>query len=370
MRCPKCRREIPDDSNLCCYCGRILHRTEPRPSKRPNGAGSVYKLTDKRRTRPWVVAKSGKIMGYYATKTAAVEALGKLAGKPVGDAIDLTMGEIHTLWMARHYKDLTPKGRETYDNAWKKLQPLEGRKMRALRTHDVQAIINAQVADGRARSTVDKVRMLYSQLCQYAMERDIIDRNYADFLELPRQGAVIRDVFTEEEILCLKADADAGNETSMIIMILIYAGYRINELLQMPRDQVDLALGVMYGGNKTEAGYTKVVPINAAIRPYVEYFMGKSTGPRLLSGYDGNLTDHNFRRRDFVPTLRRLGITREGRDLHPHCTRYTFATRAVSAGVDKDAIKRMIGHADFETTDRYYVQTVIEDLKREMGKLS
>ena len=80
MLCPKCRREIPDDSNICCYCGRVIHRLEPRPRKRPNGSGSVYKLTDKRRTRPWVVAKAGKILGRYATKTAALEALEKLTG--------------------------------------------------------------------------------------------------------------------------------------------------------------------------------------------------------------------------------------------------------------------------------------------------
>ena len=64
------------------------------------------------------------------------------------------------------------------------------------------------------------------------MRKDILDRNYADFLVLPRQEPVQRDTFTEDEILRLRADADAGDETSMIILILIYTGYRINELLQ------------------------------------------------------------------------------------------------------------------------------------------
>ena len=52
MLCPKCRSEIPDDANICCYCGRVIHRLEPRPRKRPNGAGSVYKLTGKHRSKP------------------------------------------------------------------------------------------------------------------------------------------------------------------------------------------------------------------------------------------------------------------------------------------------------------------------------
>ena len=33
-----------------------------------------------------------------------------------------------------------------------------------------------------------------------AMKRDIIDRNYAQFLMLPRQKPIIRDTFTEAEI--------------------------------------------------------------------------------------------------------------------------------------------------------------------------
>ena len=370
MLCPKCRREIPEDSNICCYCGRVIHRLDPRPKKRPNGSGSVYKLTDKRRKRPWVVAKRGKILGYYATKSAATEALDRLAGRPVGDAIDLTLSEIYTLWSAEHYPRIGDDAKLSYETAWKKLKPLEGLKMRALRTEDVQAIIDEDVKNGRSRSTVKKIQTLYSQLCQYAMRKDIIDRNYADYLVLPKQAPIQRDIFTEEEIERLRTDADAGNETSMVILILIYTGYRINELLKKRVDQVDLDAGIMISGNKTDAGRGRIVVINQAILPYVRYFMARATGPLLLSGYSGNLLRNNFSHRDWSKTLLRLGITREGRQLHPHCTRYTFATRAKSAGVDDDAIKRTIGHTDFKLTSDVYIQDDIQLLKKELEKVT
>lgn len=370
MLCPKCRREIPEDSNICCYCGRVIHRLEPRPRKRPNGSGSVYKLTDARRKRPWVAAKRGKILGYYATKAGAQEALEKLAGHPVGDAIDLTLGEIYTLWNSEHFPRVGEDSKRGYENAWKKLQPLETRKMRVLRTEDIQAIIDADVAKGRSRSTVKKIQTLYSQLCQYAKRKDIIDRNYADFLVLPKQAPVQRDIFTEDEISRLRADADMGHETSMIILILIYTGYRINELLKKRVDQVDLDLGIMFSGNKTDAGKGRIVVINKAILPYVRYFMARATGPLLLSGYSGSLLRSNFYHRDWPKTLQRLGITRTGRQLHPHCTRYTFATRAKAAGVDEDAIKRTIGHTDFKLTSDVYIQDDIQLLKKELDKVT
>lgn len=369
MQCQKCKREIPDDAALCCYCGRRIQKAAGHKRHRPNGAGSVYKLTDKHRTKPWAMAKGGKVLGLYATKAAAMEALEKLSGKPIGDAIDLTLADIHTLWMAQHYPRIKDDAKLAYDSAWAKLEPLAGRKMRTLRTEDVQKIVDADVEKGLSRSTTQKIRTLYSQLCQYAMKKDIIDRNYAQFLILPKQKAIIRDVFTDEDIRRLKDDAADGNETSMVILILIYTGYRLNELLLKPLDQVDLEMGVLFGGEKTDAGRNRIVTINPAIRPYVEYFASRATGSLFLSGYSGNLLRNNFARRDFAETLERLQISGPDRKLHPHCTRYTFATRAKSAGVDDDALKRVMGHTDFRLTSDVYIQNDIDRIRAEMDKI-
>ena len=85
------------------------------------------------------------------------------------------------------------------------------------------------------------------------MEKDIIDRNYAPFLRLSAQGKVVRDVFTTKEIDTVLKDA-ATCETSKIIAILLYTGMRINELMLMPRAQVNMADWYFTGGEKTDAG--------------------------------------------------------------------------------------------------------------------
>ena len=257
---------------------------------------------------------------------------------------------------------------ETYDAIWPKFAPLKGMKMREITTETVQPLVDAEISKGRSRSQQEKIRSMYSLLCQIAMEKDIIDRNYATFLRLSTQGTVVRDVFREGEIKAILEDA-ATCETSKIIAILLYTGFRINELLQMPLARVNIGAWYFVGGEKTEAGIDRIVPIVATIRPFVRYFYERADGNLFLSGYMGNQSAGNFRRRDYYPTLERLGIRTPERTMRPHSCRYTLATRGHSLGIDNDTLVKILGHADFDTTSAYYIQADLDKLHSEMSKI-
>lgn len=82
MKCRKCRAEIPDGSKFCLSCGAKQIQEKRKTLKRANGTGTVYKLQG-RRKRPWVAAKNKVVIGYYETKTAALEALNRLTGRSI-----------------------------------------------------------------------------------------------------------------------------------------------------------------------------------------------------------------------------------------------------------------------------------------------
>ena len=84
MQCRKCRREIPDESKFCLHCGASQVKEKRKALKRANGTGTVYKLQGRRR-RPWVAAKNRVVIGYYETKTAALEALNRLTGRSLDE---------------------------------------------------------------------------------------------------------------------------------------------------------------------------------------------------------------------------------------------------------------------------------------------
>ncbi|WP_369284056.1 tyrosine-type recombinase/integrase [Oscillibacter sp. GMB15532] len=171
-----------------------------------------------------------------------------------------------------------------------------------------------------------------------------------------------------EEMKLVLADA-AVNETSKIIAIFLYTGFRVQELLDIPMSGVDMVRWVFIGGEKTEAGKNRIVPILSVIRPFVEYFHERATGYLFLSGYDGNINGNNFRKRDYYPTLERLGIRTAQRRMNPHSCRYTLATRGHSLGIDDDTLSKILGHADFDVSSDIYIQADISKLHQEMSKL-
>lgn len=147
------------------------------------------------------------------------------------------------------------------------------------------------------------------------MEYDLINKNYAQFLSLPKEQTKERAIFTKQEISLLKQhDSD---ERARIILTLIYTGFRPNELFSVTLDNVNLTKGYIIGGSKTEAGMNRKVPIHPSIQPYIENWYAKGTSVAkvvslnrflIVNQRGGKIDLKNFRSRQFYPLLLELGI--------------------------------------------------------------
>ena len=114
VNCIKCRAEIPAGGIFCPFCGKKQIKEPRKALKRANGTGTVYKLQGRRR-RPWVAARNRTILGYYETKTAALECLNRLAGREISERYNMTFEEVFDAWKTEHYQTLTASGRSQYD---------------------------------------------------------------------------------------------------------------------------------------------------------------------------------------------------------------------------------------------------------------
>ncbi|MCI8525752.1 MAG: tyrosine-type recombinase/integrase [Oscillospiraceae bacterium] len=352
MNCIKCRAEIPAGGIFCPFCGKKQIKEPRKALKRANGTGTVYKLQGRRR-RPWVAARNRTILGYYETKTAALECLNRLAGREISERYNMTFEEVFDAWKTEHYQTLTASGRSQYDISFQVFSGLHKKKFRDLRTADFQTALEPHM--GKKHSTVSKYKQLITQMSKWAIREELLTTNFASFVRLPEQVKQEKEIFSDTDIQRLEQN---GSETAKIILMLIYTGMRIGELFALTLD--DYHGRYVVGGEKTEAGRNRVIPICPEGRGYFQYFAEQATGAQLLSGYAGQHTPNNFRRRDYYPLLNKLEIARKT----PHATRHTYASRARKAGMPPEVLQKILGHADYHTTASIYVHTDVEELLR------
>ena len=347
QKCIKCGKELPPDAVYCPYCGKkqVTTTQQRKTRKRPNGAGTVYKLSGRRR-KPWAAARSNVLIGCYATRTEALEALERTQGKDINERYNLTFAQVFQLWSAEHYRDITKAGISTYNRAFDVFETLHNRKFRSLRTSDFQEVIDCHM--DKKHSTVSKYKQLITQMSDWAIREEIITKDFATYVRVPEKEVSEKKIFTDDEIQKLEND---GSETAKVILMLIYTGMRLGELFSLAVS--DCHGDYVVGGEKTDAGRNRVIPIRPEGREYFQYFIDRATGPLLLSGYSGNKNAPNWRKRDYYPKLEELGIEPK----NPHTTRHTYASWARSAGVPPEVLQKVLGHADYSTTANIYVHT-------------
>ena len=380
MQCIKCKKDIPDGSSFCNYCGKKQAAEKRKSRKRANGQGSVRKLSGNR-SKPWAVILPAQYtdtgtekrvyLSYHATKTEALNALNEAISNGVTDTINATVNNIFNEWSETAYRELSDKSIKEYDNAFKHLSPLHSSKMRDIKAKDVQEIIDKLGKPEAAK----KIRVLFSQLCKYAMSIDLISQNYSQFIKIKSAEKAEKEIFTVSEIRKIKNAAESDesySDDAKIVMMMLFTGTRISEITGIKYSKVYpyYEIPYMIGGIKTEAGKDRIIPIHSEILEYVRYFyrMGSSNREYLLiNSKGGKMEASNFRRRHYYPLLETLDIEKKS----PHSTRHTYTTMLHASGAKQENIIKLVGHTDFKTTQEHYIHQTINELKAtiEMWKI-
>ena len=88
----------------------------------------------------------------------------------------------------------------------------------------------------RSQSTLNNIKILFNQVCKFALENDFISKDYSQFVTISNTNdKKAKNEFTEEEIAVLWENTD--NFYVKLALVLIYTGFRINELLQIKTDE-------------------------------------------------------------------------------------------------------------------------------------
>lgn len=339
----------------------------------PNRYGTITKLSGKRR-KPYCARKYvGEVwddekrqyayryvsVGTFATRGEALAALSK-ANNDANFAIEnISFGNVADRWLAEKKPDISVGLYNNYKNAISKFTAIRNRKIKELKTDDLERIVNS---DDIPRTTKQKCKIALNGIYDYALRHEYVQKDYSSLVKVHTDltAQIDRKVFTPEEVKALSERDRITDED--VVFVMLYTGLRVAECLAITRANVDLENHLLIGvGMKTDAGKNRTVPIHDAIYPTIEKHA-------LLCGKNGsfNLFTHTATAipvSSYHPRFRRLfsGHT-------THDCRHSFATYAYKCRLDATMVKIIMGHAVGDITKGRYTHITADDLKAEMKK--
>ena len=330
----------------------------------PSGYGTVYKLSGKRR-KPFIARKTigwnddgkqlYKTIGYYEKRQEALQALTDYNDNPYDLDAGITFKEVFEKWKETKYESVSKSSINAYNAAFDAVAVLHNMKFADIKTIHMQEYINSS---DKGFGTLRKIRTLFNQLFKFAMQNDIVSKDYSTYVDIGKNKSTSSRVpFSQKEIDRLFEVAESI-EYADTILFMIYTGLRIGELLLIKKSDVDLVNKTITGGIKTAAGKNRLVPINHKIFDLVVKRMNKSN-TYFIENPKGHIMKYdNYYRDNWIYIMEQLNMKHK-----PHDARHTFATLMSKADANPVSIKKLIGHNSYATTEKIYTHKDIEDLR-------
>ena len=407
IKCPECELPASDKAVACPHCGYPLQpnsktrKPRNKNNKRrrlPNGFGQISEIKNQNLRNPFramvsvgkdatgrPICKPLKPEAYFPTYNDAYTALVEYHKNPYELESSMTVKELYDKWIFEYEKNR--KSIKAMVSAWTYCSAVYNLRVKDVRARHIKGCLDEGTAVIRGKeqhpspSTKNQIKTLFNQMLDYALEYELVDKNYSRTFTLSDE--TIKEItsvkkdhlpFSDKEIDLLWSHV--GDKMYVdLILVQCYSGWRPQELGLIELKNVNLENWTFSGGMKTEAGANRVVPIHSKIRNIIEqkYKEAQEIGSPYLFNY---INDNAYKRNTFLSYSRYLYVFNGIKeDLHldpahrPHDGRKHFVTMAKKYGVDEYAIKYMVGHKISDITEKVYTQREFAWLKEEIEKI-
>lgn len=335
--------------------------------KLPNKYGSVYKLSGKRR-KPWAVRKTVgwkqvpekmksypiyEFIGFYATRSEALQALAAYNEDPYDLHFNtITFEEVYEKWSDIHFEKVSASNVNGYKASFRLCDKIKDMKFVDIKLDHLQQVVDDS---GKNTPTLKKLKIMFGLMYDYAVIHEIVSQDkrdmvrYVDISKAGNPNAYDRKPFSKKAIKTVW-DAHDSNVYLTVVLILIYTGVRIGELLDLEKKDIHLDERWFYvKESKTDAGIREV-PIAEKIVPFFEYWMNRNCDHLICTPDDKPFEYRNYYDSYWKPMMQELSLAK----YTPHCTRHTCVSLLTEAGVDERIIQKIVGHKGQNVTQVVY----------------
>lgn len=237
--------------------------------------------------------------------------------------------------------------------------------------------------NGLSFNTVSGIVSLLKASLKRAVQAGVIDKEFSSAVVRPKGKERQVECFSKEEQKKIERFiSDKKNRKYFGIILTLYTGLRIGELLALTWKDVDLKKGLIAVSKscrddwkngkyvkiidtpKTESS-VRVIPILYRLLVHLEALKKTSKSAYVVEGKGKYGAEIRSYQNTFGLLLKRLDISHKGF----HSLRHTFATRALECGMDIKTLSEILGHKNPSITLKRYAHSLLEHKTEMMNKL-
>ncbi|MBE6635980.1 MAG: site-specific integrase [Ruminococcaceae bacterium] len=257
---------------------------------------------------------------------------------------------------------------------------------------DIQNFLNSEKAGGNVKengkglsaTSINLMLTVLNLAFEYACDMEIIEINPCSRIKRAREDSAKITAFTKDEQCKLERYIEKSGDPRLFgIMLCLYSGLRIGELLGLEWCDVDFNSGIIhitktvYRGKAAKGEWNVIIDspkTKSSIRdiPLPKYILKLLKMQRKLSknGYVvENKKGERMSIRSYQYIFERLTEKARVRKLNFHALRHTFATRALECGMDIKTLSEIMGHKNASITLNRYAHCMMDHKIRMMQKL-
>ncbi|MBC8546493.1 tyrosine-type recombinase/integrase [Clostridiaceae bacterium NSJ-31] len=355
MKCKKCKKDIPDESLYCMYCGAPQKRDKKKKLyQRPDGLYEKKITIDGRR-----VAFRGKSEAEIDKKI-----LDYRQRKQEGPLFR----EVADEWEAIHFENLSPNSLKNYRPALNRARNAFGdRHITDIDAQEIKNYIKRFESEQHAKKTVKTQISIFSMIFTHAAVKGYVTHNPAEFIRPSNnvKPAEHREPPTEKEVQII--NSSIGKTFGLFAFLILYTGCRRGEALALQYKDIDrnknlvhITKSVFYVNNQPGI---KTPKTTSSIRDVPLFsFLGEHIPPGSPNEYIFHNQRGELLKQHEFDKLWKTYQSESGLSLTPHQLRHGYATLLFENEISEKDAQELLGHSTLAMTQDVY--THIRKLRR------
>jgi len=265
------------------------------------------------------------------------------------------------------------------------------KKITELGRKEIQEFLATQKKDGNLRNgeklsatSTNMMLTLLNLAFEYACDMEYVEENPCVRVRRVKSESKKIEAFTREEQKAIEKTIEGSEDRRLHgILLCLYSGLRIGELLALTWNDVDLERGVIKvtktvyrerdeNGEwqlfedlpKTKAS-DRVIPLPEYMVEVLRQDLASARSQYVVENKKGERMSIRSYQYLFEKLTERAGA----RKLNFHALRHTFATRAIECGMDVRTVADLMGHKNASITLNRYAHCMLDHKIEMMRKL-